>query len=110
MQLNHVHLRVRDLPAAVGWCESILGAHAEFQDERMAALSFGSFTLIFDAASEDVVATVGFSSEDCDSDFRAVVQRGATPLEPPANKPWGIRVAYFKGPGELKFEIEGPTA
>ena len=26
----------------------------------------------------------------------------------PTDKAWGVRTAYFKGPGELKFEIEGP--
>jgi len=65
-------------------------------------------TLIFDAANENASATVGFQSDDCDRDFRAVIERGATALEPPANKGWGVRVAYFKGPGELKFEAEGP--
>lgn len=37
------------------------------------------------------------------------VERGAAVLEPPTNKAWGVRTAYFKGPGELKFEIEGPV-
>jgi hypothetical protein len=72
-------------------------------------LSFNSLTLIFDAAKEDVSATVGFESDDCDRDFRTVVERGAITLEPPTNKAWGVRAAYFKGPGELKFEIEGPS-
>lgn len=30
------------------------------------------------------------------------------PSDHSTNKPWGVRTAYFKGPGELKFEIEGP--
>jgi uncharacterized glyoxalase superfamily protein PhnB len=50
-----------------------------------------------DLAAYDVSATVGFDSDDCDRDFRAVVERGAIPLEPPTNKPWGVRAAYFKG-------------
>jgi uncharacterized glyoxalase superfamily protein PhnB len=61
-------------------------------------------TLIFDAASDDVSATVGFESDNCDRDFKAVVERGAAVLEPPTDKAWGVRTAYFKGPGELKFE------
>jgi len=75
----------------------------------MATFSFNSLTLIFDSADEDVSATVGFESDDCDRDFLAVVERGAIALEPPTNKEWGVRTAYFKGPGGLKFEIEGPT-
>jgi len=31
-----------------------------------------------------------------------------SPLEAPVNKEWGVRTAYFRGPGALKCEIEGP--
>ena len=110
MTLNHIHLRVRDVNAAVAWFEKILEVQPGFRNERMATFSFSSLTLIFDTASDDVSATVGFESDDCDRDFQAVVERGAIGLEPPANKAWGVRAAYFKGPGELKFEIEGPIA
>jgi len=110
MTLNHVHLRVRDLSAAVNWFERILEVQCGFRNERMATFSFGALTLIFDAAADDVSATVGFASDDCDRDFQAVVERGAIALEPPTNKAWGVRTAYFKGPGELTFEIEGPIA
>jgi len=37
-------------------------------------------TLIFDAASDDVSATVGFETDNCDHDFMAVVERGAAVL------------------------------
>jgi|SRR5216683_3906819 catechol 2,3-dioxygenase-like lactoylglutathione lyase family enzyme len=104
-----MHLHVRDLNAAVVWLETVLQVHPGFRNERMATFSFNSLTLIFDSADEDVSATVGFESDDCDRDFLAVVERGAIALEPPTNKEWGVRTAYFKGPGGLKFEIEGPT-
>jgi catechol 2,3-dioxygenase-like lactoylglutathione lyase family enzyme len=109
MTLNHIHLRVRDLDAAVAWFEAILQVHPGFRNERMATFSFSSMTLIFDLANDDVSATVGFESDNCDRDFRAVVDRAAIAIERPANKDWGVRTAYFKGPGELKFEIEGPV-
>src|SRR5215472_18329991 len=110
MTLNHIHLRIRDLNAAVGWFETVLLVHPGFRNERMAIFSFNSLTLILDTANDDVSATLGFESDDCDRDYRAVVERGAVALEPPMNKPWGVRTAYFKGAGELKFEIEGPIA
>ena len=110
MILNHIHLRVRDLDAAVVWFETILQLHPGFRNERMATFSFNSMTVIFDVASDDVSATVGFESADCDRDFQTVVERSAIALDPPTNKEWGVRTAYFKGPGELKFEIEGPIA
>lgn len=108
MMLNHIHLRVRDLEGAIFWFQAILEMRPGFRNERMATFEFASVTLIFDAAQDDVSATVGFESKDCDSDFLAVVKRGAAVLEPPTDKPWGVRTAYFKGPGELNFEIEGP--
>ena len=110
MTLNHIHLQVRDLTAAIAWFEKILNVSAGFHNERMATFDFGSLTLIFDASDNDVSATVGFESGDCDRDFQAVIERGAIALEPPANKDWGVRTAYFKGPGGLKFEIEQPLS
>ena len=108
MTLNHIHLRVRDLNAAVIWFEKVLQLHPGFRNERMATFSFNSMTLIFDTAGDDVSVTVGFESDNCDRDFTALLERGAVVLEPPTDKAWGVRTAYFKGPGDLKFEIEGP--
>jgi len=110
MKLNHIHLRVRDLKGAVAWFETVLQFHPSFLDQRIATFSFDALTLIFDSADDDVVATVGFESDDCDHDFQILVHRGAIPLQPPTNKDWGVRTAYVKGPGELRLEIEGPLA
>lgn len=109
MTLNHVHLQVSDLGATIAWFGAILRASPEFADERMAVFAFSSFTVIFDKAGRDVSATLGFASENCDRDLREVVERGATVLEPPADKTWGVRAAYVKGPGALTVEIEGPV-
>lgn len=108
MQLNHIHLGVRDLGAALAWLDQVWQLKAEFQNERMATIAFGSFILILDASETDTIATIGFESDDCDRDFRAVMDRGAVALDPPSNKPWGVRAAYVRGPGQLKFEIEQP--
>lgn len=110
MTLNHIHLQVQDLKAAVHWFETIWQVPLRFGNERLATFSFGALTLILDAASDDAPATVGFESDDCDRDFRPIAARGAVVLEPPTDKPWGVRTAYFKGPGRLKFEIEGPVS
>ena len=108
MRLNHIHVAVRDLPAALDWLDRVWHLKAQFQNERLATLSFGDFVLILDSADTDTPATIGFESEDCDNDFRTVVGRGAVPLEPPNAKPWGVRCAYIQGPGRLTFEIETP--
>lgn len=108
MRLNHIHVSVRDLPGALEWLARVWQINADFQNERMATLGFGDFILILDSASDDSPATIGFESDDCDRDFRAMIERGATAIEPPGDKPWGVRCAYIQGPGQLKFEIEQP--
>ena len=77
MTLNHVHLGVRDLSGALEWLQRIWQVGPAFQNERMATLHFGAFILILDAAAEDSPATLGFESDDCDRDYRAVIARGA---------------------------------
>lgn len=108
MKLNHIHLGVRDLRAALDWLDRIWQLKPQFQNDRMATVPSGSFILILDAAEADSPATIGFESDDCDRDFNAVVQRGAIALDPPSDKAWGVRAAYVQGPGRLRFEIEGP--
>ena len=108
MTLNHVHLHVRDLNAAVRWFGSVLQFEAGFHNDRIATFSFDAMTVIIDAAAVDAPATLGFESADCDRDFHAVIARGAAPIEDPVNKEWGVRTAYFRGPGAIKCEIEGP--
>jgi uncharacterized glyoxalase superfamily protein PhnB len=108
MRLNHVHVSVQNLGGAVDWLDRVWQMKAEFQNERLATFSLDGFILILDAAETDSVATIGFESEDCDSDFQAVVERGAVAIEAPSDRPWGARCAYIQGPGRLKFEIEQP--
>jgi|SRR5579872_6700583 len=108
MILNHVHLQVRDLNEAVRWFANVLELKAGFHNDRIATFSFGALTIIIDAAPVDAPATLGFESDDCDRDFQAVIARGAARIEEPVNKEWGVRTAYFKGPGAIKCEIEGP--
>ena len=108
MKLNHIHLSVRDLGAALDWFDRVWRRKPEFQNDRMAVLIFDSFTLILDAAEADSPATIGFESDDCDRDFRDVVGRGGIAVEPPSDKPWGTRSAYVRGPGSLTLEIEQP--
>lgn len=109
MKFNHIHLGVRDLRGALEWLDRVWQLKPEFQNDRMATIVFDAFTLILDAAETETVATIGFESENCDRDFESVVARGATALEAPSDKPWGVRAAYIQGPGQLKFEIEGPV-
>ncbi len=106
MKVSHVHCRVKDLPAAARWFEQVCQAAPVFNNDRMVWLGFGDFGLILDAADTDSLLTLGFDSEDCDADYRAVKARGAETIEAPQDRPWGARSAYLKGPGGVTLEIE----
>jgi CDGSH-type Zn-finger protein len=108
LRLNHFHVGVRDLSAAVQWLERVWEIKPSFHNERMAVYNYGPLSFILDAAEQDTPATIGFASQECDTAYNRVVTRGAQSLEGPANRPWGARAAYIKGPGAMKFEIEGP--
>jgi hypothetical protein len=106
MTLNHVHISVCDLEAAIQWIREVWLAEPTFTSGRMAVVPFGPFTVILDRSDRDSLATLGFLSADCDADYNNVVRRGAVPLEPPTNRDWGARAAYLRGPGAITFEIE----
>src|SRR5436305_710716 len=108
MNMKRVHLRMRVLQVALDWLDRLWQLKPEFRNDRMATICCSSFTLILDAADEDSVATIGFQTEDCDDDFRSVVERGAVVVDAPSDKPWGARTAHVQGPGQLTFELEGP--
>lgn len=108
MKANHVHVGVRDLPAAIAWLERVWEIKPVFQIPQMAIFAVGDFHLFADEEEHDTRATVGFVSEDCDRDYAAVTARGAETISAPEDKPYGSRAAYVKGPGAMTFEIEQP--
>jgi hypothetical protein len=99
VNVSHVHCPMIDLPGAVRWFDERCDVTPSFCDARLAVLVFDQFTLILDAAPTDSAVTIGFNSADCDADFAAMVARGAIVLEPPQDRPYGVRVAYLKGTG-----------
>jgi uncharacterized glyoxalase superfamily protein PhnB len=109
MKLNHIHIRVRDLPGALAWLDRVWDAKPTFQNEHLASVSLDPIILIVEKSDKETDTIIGFESDDCDRDFRRLVDRGAVVDAEPSNKPWGARTAYIKGPGALKFEIEAPV-
>lgn len=106
MKGSHLHLSVKDLPAALRWLNDVWRLEPTFHNERMAVLPFGEISIILDASTSDTIATLGFDSQNCDGDFLTVKARGGRVIEEPRDRPWGVRSAYVQGPGALKFEIE----
>jgi len=106
IKFSHLHLEVRDLPGALAWLVRIWDVEPSYLSEEMAVLSMHGTLVILDAADEDGAAIVGFSSENCDEDNRMATERGAETVDPPADREWGVRAAYLRGPGQITFEIE----
>jgi predicted enzyme related to lactoylglutathione lyase len=106
MDGNHFHVFVRDLAGALEWFARVWVAEPSHREERMAVLPFGPILLVLDQDEEDTVTTIGYATADCDADFRTVVGRGAQVIEEPADRSWGVRVAYLKGPGRITLELE----
>jgi catechol 2,3-dioxygenase-like lactoylglutathione lyase family enzyme len=106
MEGNHFHVFVRDLAGALAWFARVWGAEPAYREERMAVLRFGPVLLVLDQDEEETLTTIGYATADCDADFRTVVGRGAEVIEEPADRTWGVRVAYLKGPSRITLELE----
>lgn len=106
MEGNHFHVFVRDLAGALSWFARVWAAEPTYRGEDMAILPFGPILLILDEDEEETVTTIGYATADCDADFRKVVGRGAQAIEEPADRSWGVRVAYLQGPGRITLELE----
>lgn len=106
MELNHFHVYVRELGSAVEWFQRVCSARLTYRGDNMASLSVPPLQLLLDTAEEDARITIGFATQDCDADFAAVVAKGAQAIEPPTDRPWGVRAAYIRGPGAITVELE----
>jgi len=108
MDIGHIHVGVRDLPSALGWFEKVLQWKPTYRDEGMAVLSSKPVQVILDVAKTDAPITIAFATRDVDANYERLRSRGAVSLRGPKDQPYGVRSAYFKGPGAIKFELEGP--
>jgi len=106
MEGNHFHVLVRDLAGALVWFAQVLAVEPTYRGVGMAVLHFGPILLILDQDEEETVTTIGYATADCDASFRTVVDRGAQAIEEPADRSWGVRAAYLKGPGRITLELE----
>ena len=106
MEGNHVNVFVRDLTDGLARFARVWAVEPAHREERMAVLQFGPILLVLDQDDEETVTTIGYATGDCDADFRTVVGRGAQMIEEPADRSWGVRVAYLTGPGRISLELE----
>lgn len=110
MEISHLHVEFQDLNASVAWMKRVLGKDPKFQNSKMALFQFGTLTLNFDQAERDSKITLALKSEDCDKDFASIAAQDVEVIEPPNTKPYGVRSAYIKGPGQVVFEVDQAIA
>jgi len=51
---------------------------------------------------------IHFDVADVDAAYKELVGRGLAFEDPPANRPWGVRMAAFRDPEGYALEIVGP--
>lgn len=124
VHLGYVFLFVEDVPAAVSFYERAFGLNCRYLDEEamFAELDTGATVLAFaqdDFASEangirhrrnapdQEAPGLSFTlvSDDVAADWTRAVEAGATPVEPPAAKPWGQLVGYLRDPHGFIVEV-----
>ncbi len=106
MKPDHIHIRVTDIEETVRWFETFLAMRPNYRDNSMAMYPLGELAILFDKSDRAMPVTIGFSSDNCDADFRRLVELGATAVKEPSDQAYGVRSAYLKGPGDLTIEIE----
>jgi uncharacterized glyoxalase superfamily protein PhnB len=100
----------RDLPRLVAFYEAALGAAVTYRfttdgvDDYVslalgdASLGIGRDPDVEPAPAAHDRAALWFSVDDVDAAFQAWVDAGGRPEQPPADMPWGERVAQVRDP------------
>ncbi|GAB6908365.1 Glyoxalase/bleomycin resistance protein/dioxygenase [Desulfosarcina cetonica] len=120
-RFHHIHLLCSDLEKTIDFFTGILGAtllaRKKFGAADGAALDLnGSAVLLRVAAENEAVNTpaegpaygyhhLALSVDDTDAAYQRLGEQGVDLIAPPRNTPDGLRVAFFKGPDKIVFEL-----
>ncbi|MET0812791.1 MAG: VOC family protein [Microbacterium sp.] len=100
-------LNSRDLPRLVAFYEAALGATVEYRfasgdEDDYVSLAFGNEALgigrVPDAPTEGDRFALWFYVDDVDAAYDAWSAAGGSSVQPPADMPWGERVAQVRDP------------
>jgi lactoylglutathione lyase len=117
---DYVVLIVADLERSVRFYTEVLGLRLQHRSGPFAQLDTGRTRLAL-YERQAMAATlgmaigapapdcpgfeIGFKVDDVDAAYQELVQRGAAPLTPPADRPWGQRTAYVRDPDGHLIEL-----
>lgn len=118
--LDYVVLVVEDLDRALAFYTGVLGLPLKHRSDPYAQIRAGDTRLGLyrrDAMARTLGADLrapardapafelGFKVDDADTAWRALVERGAEPVVPPTDRPWGQRTAYLRDPDGNLVEL-----
>lgn len=118
--ISAITLFVDDLEATKEFFTGVFGLPAHYEDADSVVFEFGNILvnmLVVTEASELIapaeVATTGsrfqltITVDDVDAACALITERGATLLNGPMDRPWGIRTAAFSDPSGHVWELAG---
>jgi catechol 2,3-dioxygenase-like lactoylglutathione lyase family enzyme len=115
-----ITLFVEDLGAAKQFYRDVFGLPVAYEDDNSAVFDFGNtvINLLKTTEAHELIAPATVASpdsgsrlqftihvDDVDAMCAELVNRGATLLNGPIDRPWGIRTAAFADPGGHIWEI-----
>ncbi len=118
--IGAITLFVEDLTAAKAFYAAVFGLPVHYEDDASAVFRFGPTLInLLDAReAPDLVAPAAVAPadagvrfqftinvEDVDAAAAEAVRRGATLLNGPMDRPWGIRTAAFRDPAGHTWEL-----
>ena len=128
MKLGYTILYVKDVPRSVAFYEDAFGLRRRFVHEAgmYAEMDTGATTLSFAAnglAKSNLPCgfrenspggppagfEVAFITGDVPAAYDRAVAAGATPVSPPATKPWGQTVAFVRDKDGIVVELCTPS-
>jgi catechol 2,3-dioxygenase-like lactoylglutathione lyase family enzyme len=113
-------LFVDDLATSKAFYSEVFGLPAMYEDDASVVFNFGNtlINLLIATEADELItpAAVGgagtparaqltITVDDVDATAALVVERGATLLNGPLDRPWGIRTAAFRDPAGHVWEI-----
>jgi catechol 2,3-dioxygenase-like lactoylglutathione lyase family enzyme len=128
MKLGYTILYVKDVPRAVAFYEDAFGLDRKFVHEAgmYAEMDTGATTLAFAAyglAKSNLPCgfaennpsglpagfEIAFVTDDVPAAYERALAAGATPVCPPAAKPWGQIVAFVRDKDGITVELCSPS-
>lgn len=126
MELASFRLLVGDFPAAVKFWRDVIGLSMSYGDEKMGYAYFDTGSVGLELFNRDGhaaalgettptpkpvghQAVITFSVDDVDATYAKLVERGATAVAGPKDRPdWRARTAQFSDPAGYIFELYSP--